>query len=119
MHNKTFNSDKPYQKLQFTEKDIIEAINELSQASAAGPDNFPAVLLKECKHELAKPLRKLWEHSFQEGVVPTLLKECIITPIHKGGSKAEAANYRPIALTSHLIKIFEKVLRNHINRHMQ
>jgi hypothetical protein len=29
-----------------------------------------------------------------------------------GGSKSEAANYRPVALTSHLIKIYEKILRS-------
>ena len=38
----------------------------------------------------------------------------MILPIHKGNSTAEAANYRPISLTSHLVKIFEKVLRKKI-----
>ena len=38
----------------------------------------------------------------------------MILPIHKGDSTAEAANYRPISLTSHLVKIFEKVLRKKI-----
>ena len=32
----------------FTESDIEEAINELAENSSAGPDNFPAKLLKEC-----------------------------------------------------------------------
>ena len=31
-----------------------------------------------------------------------------VIPIHKGKSKAEAKNYRTVALTSILIKIFEK-----------
>ena len=34
--------------------------------------------------------------------------------IHQGDSRAAAANYRPIALTSHIIKIFEKILRKNI-----
>ena len=50
--------------------------------------------------------------------MPAKLKTCIITPTHKGGSKADAVNYRPIALTSHLIKVFEKILRNHITVYM-
>ena len=40
-------------------------------------------------------------------------------PIYKGGSRGEARNYRPVALTSHIIKVFEKVLRNHIVAHME
>ena len=110
--------DKPYKQLKFTEHDFVVAINELSNSSAAGPDNFPALFLKNCKHELSKPLHTLWENSFNSGIVPSLLKECIITPTHKGGSKADAENYRPIALTSHLIKIFEKILRNHLTSYM-
>ena len=76
-------------------------------------------MLKNCKHELVKPLCKLWDASFHHGIVPSKLKNCIITPTYKGGSKADAANYRPIALTSHLIKIFEKLLRNHIVKYME
>ena len=36
----------------------------------------------------------------------------MITPIHKGGDRKVPKNYRPVALTSHLIKTFEKILRN-------
>ena len=116
--NTVFQGAKPYEKFEFTEEDLIQAINELSPSAPAGPDNFPAILLKNCKEVLVKPILKLWKTSFQEGFVPSKLKQCIITPTHKGGSKAEAENYRPIALTSHIIKIFEKVIRNHITNYM-
>ena len=52
-----------------------------------------------------------------QGHVPIIMKQaplCIshnITLIHKGGSRYEAKNYRPISLTSHLTKIFERVIR--------
>ena len=45
----------------FTETDIITAINELSTTSAAGPDNFPAIYLKQCKHALANPFDHIME----------------------------------------------------------
>eukprot|EP00111_Clytia_hemisphaerica_P005573 TCONS_00016170-protein len=104
--------------LQVTEDDLIKAINDLSQTAAPGPDGFPATFLKQCKEELSIPLCILWRQSLDKGIVPDEVKRCTITPIHKGGSRSLASNYRPVALTYHVIKIFEKVLRAHIVKHM-
>merc|ERR1711888_44546 len=60
----------------------------------------------------------IWRKSLSTGKIPSILKTANIVPIHKGGSKGEAKNYRPVALTSHIVKIFEKVLRNHIVAHL-
>ena len=51
--------------------------------------------------------------------IPETLKQSIITPLHKGGSKSEAANYRPVALTSHIIKIYEKVIRKRLTDYLK
>ena len=45
------------------------------------------------------------------GIIPDELLLVQICPLHKGGSRADPANFRPVALTSHLIKSFELVLR--------
>ena len=42
-----------------------------------------------------------------------------ITPIFKNGDKSDPENYRPISLTSHLIKIFERVIRNKLVCHLE
>ena len=109
-----YGKDQPYSlsDMIFNESDIIHAIDELSPNAAPGPDRFPAILLKKCKEVLAKPLYIIWRYSLDSGQIPPLLKWSVITPIHKGGKKDIAKNYRPVALTSHLIKVFEKVLRN-------
>ena len=98
----------------FAEQDIIDAIDELSNTSSSGPDGLAAVFLKKCKTSIAKPLFSLWRDCLDKGITPAKLKEAHIIPIHKGGHQGVAANYRPIALTSHLVKIFEKVIRNKI-----
>ena len=104
--------------IEINEADFQEAIESLSPNAAAGPDGFPAILLKKCKDNLVQPLTILWRKSLHDGIVPDKLKTALIAPIHKNESKSIAANYRPIALTSHLIKLFEKVLRKHIILHM-
>ena len=91
-------------------EDIEEAINKLSKDSAPGPDGIPSVLLKECIHSVKEPLCLLWRQSIRTGRIPDELKLGQITPIHKSGSRNKAKNYRPITLTSHIIKVFERVL---------
>ena len=60
----------------------------------------------------------LWKTSLEKGIVPNEFKKSTITPIYKAGNKSLAANYRSVALTSHVIKIFEKVIRKHIVKNM-
>ena len=103
----------------FYEEDIIDAINELSPNSAPGPDRYPALLLKQCKQALAKPLYLIWRKSLDTGQIAEILKWSNITPIHKGGKRDQAINYRPVALTSHIIKVFEKVLRKCIVEYIE
>ena len=97
-----------------TEKDIIEAIGELKCNSACGPDGIPAILLKACADELAYPLQSLWKESQQIGIVPDYYKMANVTPIYKKGNKALASNYRPVSLTSHVVKVYERFIRKQI-----
>ena len=39
--------------------------------------------------------------------------------MHKGGSRAEPAQYRPVALTSHIVKVFERVIRRVLVDHLE
>ena len=107
------NSDK-LNDIHFTEKDLVEAINELSDKSSSGPDDVASVLLKNAKDELSTALHILWRKCLDEGVTPNQLKESEVAPIHKGGSMAIPVNFRPISLTSHIVKIFEKIVRKYI-----
>ena len=43
---------------------------------------------------------------------PTVWKEAKVTPLHRGGSKSELNNYRPISVLPVLSKIFERHLHN-------
>jgi hypothetical protein len=114
------NSHVPeFNDIKITENDIIKAINEIGQFSAPGPDKIPAILIKECKNEIAPALAMLWQKSIDTGQIPAdLLKQTII-PIFKKENKSLPSNYRPISLTSHFIKIFERVLREKLVFHLE
>ena len=102
------------QDIPFIEKDFSDAMKELRYNAAAGPDGIPAIFLNKCNSALALPLLLLWQKCFNEGVTPAACKTAIIVPIHKGKSKAVPKNYRPVALTSQICKVFEKVVRKHM-----
>ena len=105
--------------IDFTEQDIIDAIKLIPTNSATGPDKFPAIILKECKEELAKPLYTIWRKSLDTGQIPSIYLQQTIVPIFKKGSKSCPENYRPVSLTSHLIKVFERVLRAKIVEYIE
>ena len=105
--------------MDFTPACIERALAELDPYAGAPPDDIPAVILSKCRKQLAYPLWLLWNRSFSDGVVPACLKRQQITPVFKKGSKMEAKNYRPVALTSHMIKTFERVVRNRLVDHLE
>ena len=103
--------------IEFSDYEMAEAMGELSTNAAPGPDGFPAILLKKYRHALAPPLARIWRKSVSNGEIPDI--SATIIPIHKGKSQAVPKNYRPVALTSHHIKIFERVVRKQIVEFMR
>ena len=98
----------------FSPSDIAQAIEDISPNAAPGADVFPAIFLRNCKEEMATPLYHIWRKSLDETLTPLSVKQSLICPIHKGYSTALPKNYRPVALTSHLVKLFEKIVWKHI-----
>ena len=89
---------------------VKERLLELNPNKAAGPDQIESRLLKECAEEIAPTLHQIYRKSLDEAEVPRLWKEAEIVPIHKGGSKAVMANFRPVALTSVVCKVLERII---------
>ena len=107
------------QDIKFNKLDIELACKDLKTSSSPGPDGVPAVLLKTASKELSQPLFLLWRASLDQGVIPPDLLLVLISPVHKGGSRGMPANYRPVALTSHIIKMFERVVRRWLVAHLE
>ena len=107
------------QDIKFTEHDIEWACKELKSSSSPGPDGVPADLLKNASKELKHPLYLIWRASLDQGVIPPDLLLVLISPVHKGGSRSLPSNYRPVALTSHIMKMFERVVRKGLVTHLE
>ena len=112
-------SEVTLNQITFSDTELEAAMRDLPSNAAAGPDGFPAILLKRCCSALSSPLAGIWRQSLVEGVVPGICKHALIVPVYKGKSRSLPQNYRPIALTSHLVKVFEKVVRSNLVKFME
>ncbi|XP_076046164.1 uncharacterized protein LOC143028238 [Oratosquilla oratoria] len=62
------------------------------------------------------PDNKCW----REGVVPKAWKHAIVVPIPKAGKRRnQIANYRPVSLTSHIGKIYERIVLSRLQHHVE
>ena len=105
--------------IHFGTEDIIAAIKEIDINATSCPDDIPVRILNNCCSSLAYPISLIWKESLETGNIPNMLKQQYITPVFKKGDKSLASNYRPISLTSHIIKIFERVMRKQIISYLE
>nr|VZH94453.1 unnamed protein product [Spirometra erinaceieuropaei] len=111
-----FDEGPNIESVSFDEATVRKELMTLNESKSPGPDDIPPKLLKELAAELAKPLSMLFQASFEAGCLPADWKSARITPLHKGGSKASANNYRPISLTSICCKLMEKIIKRELMR---
>ena len=95
----------------FDPMDIYKILKKIDPSKAIGPDGIDGHVLKNCSSSLSLPLSILFTISYNSGIIPQEWKNANVVPIHKKKEKADVENYRPISLTSLVMKVFEKCIR--------
>ena len=98
----------------FSEDEVFKALSLVDPSKACGPDCIPGRLLKEGAPWLFKPLAALFNQSLKSGQLPSDWTSANVTPVHKKGSKHDPKNYRPVSLTSIVLKIMEHLVHEKI-----
>ena len=117
----SFNLDKsidPFADIEITPAVVYSKLTNLNPAKASGPEGWPILSLKECACELSIPLSILFVKSLDSSTLPTAWKEACVTPIFKKGDRHVVSNYRPISLTSPVVKILESIIKDQIQDHL-
>ena len=100
--------------LSVTEHEVRRAFMRVNIRKAAGPDGISGRVLRSCAVQLAPVFTTIFNLSLAQSVVPTCFKSSIVVPVPKIASPACMNDYRPVALTSVVMKCFERLVKDNI-----
>ena len=92
-------------------------MTRLKANRASGPDQISVNVLRNCPN-FSIPLTILFNNSVQTGTLPQDWRDAHVSPIHKKGSRTNCGNYRPVSLTSQIVKLLERVFQDHLLKHI-
>ena len=95
-----------------SQEEIRQAIKQLKNGKAAGPDNIPAEALKLDIETTVDMLHPLFEQIWNEEQLPADWKEGYLIKLPKKGDLSICSNYRGIMLISVPGKVFSRILLN-------
>ncbi|XP_071944816.1 uncharacterized protein [Antedon mediterranea] len=81
---------------------------------SAGPDGISPMLVKHCCKQIAHIFTYIFNFSLISQIIPRCFKDSIIVPIPKRSPIETLNDYRPITLTSDLMKCFEHIVLNYL-----
>ena len=98
-------------------KEVMQALSKMKRGKAVGPDGIPAEVWK-CLGEIGRDfLMSLFNNIVHSNTMPEEWRCSILFPIYKGkGDIQDCGNYRDIKLTSHTMKIWEKVMEKRLRK---
>lgn len=105
--------------IQFSEVDVFTQLRSLDPQRFPGLNGLHPKVLKELAAEITKPLMRIFQQSFQLGVVPLEWKLANVTPLLKKDDCHLAINYHPVSLTCVACKVMERLVKKTIIEHLE
>jgi hypothetical protein len=108
----------------FSVEDVRQQCQRQHTDTAAGSDSISALMLKyagsgECE-ELYRALSLLFTASWKYGVLPQQWTEANVCALYKGkGPRHAASSYRPISVTSVVIRTFEHLIHHRLSDRLE
>ena len=109
----------PIPSIIISARKVRRVLRSLKTDKASGPDGIPPRFLKEFADELAPVLCRLFRLILISCTYPSSWKHALVQPVPKKGDRSNPSNYRPIALTSAVAKVFETLLNSHFIKHLE
>ncbi len=97
-----------------SEDEVRRELKRVNVRKAAGPDGITGHVLRSCADQLAGLFTSIFNESLATSVVPTSFKKSIIIPVPKNNKPSCLNYYHPVALTSIVMRVFERLVKKHI-----
>ena len=98
------------------QRKVFRNLMNMKAGKAPGPDYVLPSVLKSCANESSKILCEMLNASLRECVVPAVWKISSIIPVPQKQNISCMNDLRPIALTSCVMKVFERCVLFHLNK---
>ena len=113
------NSDLHF-NFSFVEYDeIMKEINNLKTNKATQNTDIPTKLIKENSDIFADFIFENLNDCIAKSLFPSSLKNAIITPVHKKGTKTSKDHYRPVSILSNISKIYERFIFKQMSEYFE
>ena len=101
--------------------ELKKAINSLgSKSKATGKDPISYHMIRRFPDAMLNVLLKFYQHCWCMGRLPSAWREALVIALPKQGKAQHLPdNYRPIALTPHLGKVYERVIKDRLDYQME
>nr|KAG5692941.1 hypothetical protein BaRGS_031519 [Batillaria attramentaria] len=104
-----------------TLEELRTAIGSLSsQGKATGHDPISYQMIRHFPDRMVKVLLGFYQTCWDSGQIPKAWKKAVVVAIPKDGKPPHLpTSYRPVALTSHLGKVYERLVRDRLEYHLE
>ena len=104
-----------------SEEEVLDGLQRLHNGRAKGQQGLPSELLRYAKlipeegkpapvNVLAPVLTAVLNAAFQSGSIPPDINGGLVTPVFKKGDPLDTGNYRPIAVTEPIMRLYAGIL---------
>lgn len=98
--------------IEIPKSTVLKELLSLDTSKGVGLDGIPPIFLRLTAKHICDPLVYIFNLCLKEGIFPKVWKSARIVPVHKGGSRSDVENYRPISILPTLSKLFERLVHN-------
>ena len=101
-------------------EELTSALSNLKLKKSPGPDAITNEMIVNLGQPALHKLLDIFSKTLQDGTLPQIWIEATMIPIHKKGkANTEVSSYRPISLTSCIVRVLERIINTRLKWFLQ